>query len=93
MRESKIEGDSCEYARKKGWYERKYTTPGRKSAPDRIFIKCGQVLFIEFKATGKKATELQKKHHEKLRDQKMVVFVSDDIDDAKMILDIYDPTH
>lgn len=93
MRESVIEGTSCRYAESTGWYQRKYVTPAKRAAPDRIFIKSGQVLFIEFKATGKKATKAQLLEHKKIRNQGIPVFVCDDISDAKMILDIYEPLH
>jgi len=64
-RESVIERKVCDKATADGWYVRKYTTPARRSAPDRIFIKAGRVVFIEFKRdedigpTPAQARELQ----------------------------------
>lgn len=39
----------------------KFTSPNNKGVPDRIFIRDGQVFFIEFKAPTKMPTMLQ--HH------------------------------
>ncbi len=67
--ERDIEDRVCRYAKTKEWTHRKYTTPARRAAPDRIFLGFpGYVFFIEFKAPGKKATVLQKKEHEALRE-------------------------
>jgi hypothetical protein len=32
-----------------GWFVRKVQWPGRKGAPDRVFIKGGRTVWIEFK--------------------------------------------
>jgi len=61
MRESQIESYAVQLAKKHGIYTRKFSSPAHKGVPDRIFIKDGEVLFIEFKAPGKKLTALQEK--------------------------------
>ena len=40
-------------ARKAGWFVEKIKWMGRRGAPDRLFIKDGRVIFIEFKRPGK----------------------------------------
>lgn len=45
----------------------KFTSPQRRSVPDRIIIYGGRVLFVELKATGKKPTEAQVRDHERRR--------------------------
>lgn len=45
----------------------KFTSPQRRSVPDRIIVYGGRVLFVELKATGKKPTEAQVRDHERRR--------------------------
>ena len=59
MRESKIEKAVCDYAKVEGWLTYKFTSPGQKGVPDRIFMRGGEMFFIEFKATGKSLRKLQ----------------------------------
>lgn len=88
MRESYIESKVCEYARKKGWLTRKYTSPGHAGVPDRIFFNWdGRILFIEFKAPGEKPRPLQEREHARLRERGFLVFVVDDIDEGKRLVD------
>lgn len=53
MLESPIEKYVCDEAEKSGWYVRKLVFQGRRNAPDRLFVKDGRVVFIEFKRPGK----------------------------------------
>ena len=66
MRESVIEHEVCKYASSTGWLNYKFVSPNNRGVPDRIFIKSGKVIFIEFKALGKKPTKLQSHTMEKL---------------------------
>lgn len=45
----------------------KFTSPQRRSVPDRLITFGGRVLFVELKATGKKPTEAQVRDHERRR--------------------------
>lgn len=67
MRESAIEKKVNDFAKANGIISLKLEA-GRFSSgkPDRQFLYNGKVLFIEFKAPGKKPTELQAKWQEKL---------------------------
>lgn len=87
-RESSVESRAEAYADKLGYWHRKFKSPGRRSAPDRIFKhQHGIVFFIEFKARGKGATELQKDEHTDMRAAGLTVYVCDNFHDAKIILD------
>lgn len=77
LRESQIEGWAVQVARNLRYYARKYKTPSRRSAPDRIFAKHGRVFFIEFKATGSIPSDLQKEEHRKMRKAGLTVYVCD----------------
>ena len=87
MRESTIEKEVCEYAKAAGWLVRKFTSPNRRSVPDRIFLKGGLAFFIEFKAPGKKLTPLQAREHEILKAKDCVVYVCDDTQQGREIIE------
>lgn len=44
-----IERAVCDWAEANGWHVRKLKWEGRRGAPDRLFVKDGRVVFIEFK--------------------------------------------
>lgn len=89
MLEKQIEAKVCEYARSKNVLAYKFTSPSRAAVPDRIFIRPdGLVWFCEFKRTGQKATEAQKREHLRLQQHKVSVFVIDTVDDGKNMIDV-----
>lgn len=45
----------------------KFTSPQRRSVPDRLITFNCRVLFVELKATGKKPTEAQVRDHDRRR--------------------------
>ena len=51
--ESAIEEMCCDDARDAGWLVKKISFPGSRGALDRMFIKDGRVVFIEFTRPGK----------------------------------------
>lgn len=82
IREKDIEKKVCDLAKKAGWLTYKFVSPSQRGVPDRIFIRQGTIIFIEFKAPGKKPTQLQ--HHTimKLRLSGMTVHVCDSVESA-----------
>ena len=73
VRKVKTLGGMCE----------KFTSPGRRSVPDRIItLPNGKIVFVEVKNTGKKPTELQLRDHERRRSLGCDVRVIDNMDDA-----------
>lgn len=88
MLEKVIERRVCDYAKAKGFIAYKFTSPARAAVPDRLFISPnGMVFFIEFKAQGKKPTPQQTREHLKLMGNKALVFVVDNVDEGKRIID------
>jgi hypothetical protein len=87
MRESFIEGKVCDYAKANGWVVYKFSSPSCRGVPDRIFLKDGSVFFIEFKATGGKVTKLQRAVHIRIESKGIKVYVVDDIEIGKGIVD------
>ena len=85
--EAQIERAVCEYAKSKGILVYKFSSPAHVSVPDRMFLRDGEVIFIEFKAPGNKATATQLREHDRLRNQEFEVHVIDDIENGKELID------
>ena len=58
--EKKLEKRCTDVAKANGWWSRKFSSPANRGVPDRIFLKEGKVIFVEFKAPGNVPTELQR---------------------------------
>lgn len=80
MRESTIEHAVVEHAKLHGWHYRKLKWIGRRGAPDKFFIKNGVIIFVEFKAPGKRPRGIQAKEIKRLRDHGATVLVIDNIE-------------
>lgn len=90
--EAEIEKPAVAYGRKTGWVMRKYTSPAHRSVPDRLCMHdFGTIVFIEFKRPGEDATALQKDEHRELRARGFIVYVIDNVEDAKRVLDKHNP--
>lgn len=62
----------------------KFTSPGRRSVPDRIItMPSGRIIFVELKAPGKTPSKLQKRDHERRRSMGCDVRVIDTVEDAR----------
>ncbi|WHM53106.1 holliday-junction resolvase/ endonuclease [Xanthomonas phage XAP3] len=83
VRESKVEKRCCEYATGRGWWVSKFTAPGKKAVPDRLFIRNGVVLFVEFKRPGKEPTVQQAHRHKQMRENGANVTWTDNFEDFK----------
>ena len=61
----------------------KFTSPSRRSVPDRIVtLPGGRIIFVELKATGQPATEAQQRDHKRRRKLGCDVRVIDNLEDA-----------
>ena len=68
MLEATIERYLYDQCKKRGWLCEKFTSPQRRSVPDRIVsLPNGEALFVELKAPGKKPTDLQALDHKRRR--------------------------
>lgn len=62
----------------------KFTSPGRRSVPDRLVtLPGGQIVFVELKRPGGKPTEGQERDHAKRRELGCDVRVIDNVEDAR----------
>lgn len=81
--EGKIESALVKRVKSLGGTAEKFTSPGRRSVPDRLVtLPRGRVIFVELKAPGKEPTEKQAKDHKRRRDLGCDVRVIDNMDDA-----------
>lgn len=91
MLEKTIEKKVVGHAKKLGFWTRKFVSPNNRGVPDRIFVLCGVVVFIEFKAPGKKPTPLQALEMKKMEEAGLRVHVCDSAEQGLVILNgVYD---
>jgi hypothetical protein len=89
MLEKDIERKVCDYAKTKNILVYKFTSPARAAVPDRMFVlPNGVIFFIEFKRGGQKPTDAQEREHNRLRGHKVNVFVVDNVDAGKLVIDV-----
>jgi sugar/nucleoside kinase (ribokinase family) len=77
--EKEIEAHLVAGVKDAGGIAYKFTSPNRRSVPDRIVCYSGQAVFVELKAPGKHPTPAQLREHERLRNCGMQVEVIDTI--------------
>lgn len=88
MLERDIEKRVCDYARSRGCEAEKFTSPAKGFVPDRLFTAHGaRIWFAEFKRQGAKPTPQQARDHERRRAMGFRVYVIDDIDEGKRMVD------
>lgn len=85
-RESEIEQQAMDYAEFRGWWQIKIMRASRNGVPDRLLIRRGRVIFIEFKREDELPDRQQLRRHAEIRAQGIEVFVCDNLADAKRIL-------
>lgn len=85
--EKTIESQVCKYAQTRGWATYKFTSPGRRSVPDRLFLHNRRAIFVEFKRHGKRPTPSQLREHEFIRWLGFEVVVIDSVGAGKQLVD------
>jgi len=87
MLESVIESYLVKEVKSTGGEVRKFVSPGRRHAPDRIVLyPQGRIRFVECKAPGKKPRAGQVREHARLRKMGFVVEVIDCHDDVDRLV-------
>lgn len=87
--ESVIERAVTAEAIRLGWFQRKVKWIGRDGAPDRVYIRGGIILWVEFKATGQTLRPLQGREHKLLCEAGARVFVVDSVLSGLELLRVY----
>tara|TARA_R110000744_G_scaffold98417_5_gene190162 strand:+ start:176 stop:445 length:270 start_codon:yes stop_codon:yes gene_type:complete len=82
--EKDIEAALVKRVKALGGTAEKFTSPNRRSVPDRLVtLPNGVIVFVELKATGKKPTEAQARDHNRRRAMGCRVLVIDNMRDAQ----------
>ena len=81
-----LENRCKELARGRGWFVRKFRSPGHSADPDDVFIKHGVVLFVEFKSRGKEPEPLQDVVIQEMLAKGADVVWLDNVEDFKAVL-------
>ncbi len=88
MLEEDVENALVRRVKKLGGTAEKFTSPGRRSVPDRLVtMPDGSIIFVELKAPGKKPTEKQARDHERRRKMGCDVRVIDSVEAARAFPD------
>ena len=86
--EKDIEEDNRKYCKKLGVLFEKFTSPQRRSVPDRLLtFPNGLMVFIEYKAPGKRPTPKQWEDHCKRREMGVLVYVVDNAEVGRKLID------
>lgn len=85
MKESTLEKNAVKMAKQLGWLSYKFTSPQNSGVPDRLFIRDGQTIFVEFKRLGEQPRPLQMKVINDMRLYGATVYVIDNLKDAENV--------
>jgi len=80
MRESTIEKKADQVARQNGWYAIKMKSVNNNGLPDKLYIRNGVFLFVEYKAPNEKPRKLQQFVIEQLTQHGAKVVVIDSLE-------------
>lgn len=84
MLESQVEAALVRRVKQLGGTAEKFTSPGRRSVPDRLVtLPGGRIVFVELKAPGKQPTEKQARDHERRKALGCDVRVIDSVEGAR----------
>ncbi|MCK5605447.1 VRR-NUC domain-containing protein [Candidatus Pacearchaeota archaeon] len=75
--EKEVERPVSKKAQENGWKVYKWKSVNNAGVLDRIFIKQGKCVFVEFKRPGGKTTKLQDDVIQELKDENMITMVID----------------
>lgn len=88
MRESDIEQYLCQQVALRNGIAYKFVSPNRVNVPDRVcLMPNGCIIFIELKASGKKANDGQLREHNRIRNLGFTVNVCDSFESVDRALD------
>jgi hypothetical protein len=91
MRESTIEKAVTAHAKKLGWMSLKLSGAHDRGKPDRMYLRRGVAVFVEFKAPGKLPTALQMKWLKDLYTEGFTTTWCDNAEIGKQLFDRMEP--
>ena len=75
MSESKFEQRTSKRLEARGWMAVKLMQTNKNGIPDRMYLRDGQIFFIEFKSAIGRLSEVQNYRIKELRDKHFHVFI------------------
>lgn len=87
MLEKDIEREATTEARKRGWLSYKFSSPAHRGVPDRVYIKDGRVVFIEFKTPRGRVSRLQERELAAINAAGVEAAVARSVEEALEILE------
>lgn len=75
IRESKLEREASRFATAKGWFQTKIQKASINGFPDRLFIKDGRTIYVEFKSKSGSLRPEQERVIADMRDKGAEVYV------------------
>lgn len=91
MLEKEIESKVADRAKQLGWLTFKFVSPSQKGVPDRIFLRDGHTVFVEFKSSTGKLARLQVEQIQKIRREGFDVYVIASVDEGVRLFDSFGP--
>lgn len=82
MREIEVERPASQYAEMRGWFEVKIMMASKRGMPDRLYIRDGRFVFVEYKRPGGVPTKQQERRHRELREYGAEVHWVDNLEQA-----------
>ena len=82
MKEKTVEANIVKWAKRAEVMTYKFTSPSRRSVPDRIFFYKGRVALLEVKAPGNKPTPAQARELARFQQQGISATWADNADEA-----------
>lgn len=84
--EDLIEKSAVGVAKLAGWISYKVSWLGQRGAPDRVFMRKGRCVWIEFKRPGEEPTVQQYRMAERMRDAGLEVHWTDSVEGCMRVL-------
>lgn len=87
VRESRIERSACLLAEQRGWFQVKVEKASIRGFPDRLFIKEGRTLFVEFKNERGILSDDQRRVVAQMREHGADVWVISSLEEADALFE------
>ncbi len=81
MREAQLEAACRQWSKERGWLCYKLVSPGKRGFPDRMFVRAGRIVFVEFKTSKGRLSVHQARRVDELVEAGAEVHVIDSFDD------------
>ncbi len=88
MKESQLEKKCCLIAKQYQWWQTKINPSSKNGIPDRLFVKNGKYVWVEFKKKNGKRSKIQMFRQTEMKKYGMEIFTIDNFLDFCNLLSI-----